>query len=955
MIIQEPVQASIWFALNHYAYDDAIFLAERLHSEIGSDETLYLLATCYYRAFKPIAAYKILTKKPFKSSECRLLLAKCCCDLKKYEEAEKTLMYKWKVDKKLSSSKSILTIEELIAHFNESASFVSQLLGLICSKTDRVPRAIDYYKKSLRINPFLWSSFEKLIQLGFKSDSSKIFDINNVDFNMCHGFNPLVNLWNTNDKINEHFLSSSQLKQQQNFHTNNQNFNSINALDVQDRMNNCNNLTNTPCGPMLGMKELNQQFEIRSPFAFIKTTQEMSSIDVITPENNNWVTTACLAPQKTTINNSSTNNNVSSKTGRKLPTNLPKKFNNNSLQVDKTTSNEQSRLSFGVFALVNAETPPLSNLAIPNMILDHHDTRTSSDFIMSIGIGSNNCSTGNNSPLTTNTSVPGKISRAPIKKPQTRRGQQSSSLGLHNPASRNLASKLQLVNTVNTQLIDNNIYVNSTASTPNQNSTIQSLRRSSRLFNSSSSVKENNTKTTRNINQENNKKTLQTCSKTPTKRIKMSSNNNSSTSLHKSSNTPNSNPDNTDFNSTDYQKNEKNILITNQAINDDLKQAGIKMQRASAEGLLNLLSQLGQAALAIGQFKCEHAINILQKLPKKHYQSGYVLTAIGRAYFELGKYEEAVTFFEEARRREPYLLKGMEYYSTALWHLQREVQLSSLAQELIDYDRNAPQTWCVSGNCFSLQKEHETAIKFLQRAIQIDVDFAYAYTLLGHEFVLTEEMDNAMACFRNAIRIDNRHYNAFYGIGMIFYKQEKFKMAELHYSKALKISWNPVLLCHLAVVQHALKKSDAALQTLNKAIEMDPKNALCKFHRASIKFSMDDYDSALSELEELKQIVPKESLVYFLIGKVYKKLGNTHLALMNFSWAMDLDPKGANNQIKEVIDKQYPNEDEQVICSDPVVRNDSSTNSTDNSDNSLIRPHLSMSSSSDGMDEDDDS
>ena len=71
---------------------------------------------------------------------------------------------------------------------------------------------------------------------------------------------------------------------------------------------------------------------------------------------------------------------------------------------------------------------------------------------------------------------------------------------------------------------------------------------------------------------------------------------------------------------------------------------------------------------------------------------------------------------------------------------------------------------------------------------------------------------------------------------------------------------------------------------------------------------------------------------------------------MNFSWAMDLDPKGANNQIKEVIDKQYPNDEDQI--SDPVVRNDS-LNSTDNSDNSLIRPHLSMSSSSGSMDEDD--
>ena len=82
------------------------------------------------------------------------------------------------------------------------------------------------------------------------------------------------------------------------------------------------------------------------------------------------------------------------------------------------------------------------------------------------------------------------------------------------------------------------------------------------------------------------------------------------------------------------------------------------------------------------------------------------------------------------------------------------------------------------------------------------------------------------------------------------------------------------------------------------AIRRDPQNPLCKFHKASILFSSDRHLEALKELEELKELVPRESLVYFLMGKVNKKLGNTHLALMNFSWAMDLDPKGANNQIK---------------------------------------------------------
>lgn len=51
-------------------------------------------------------------------------------------------------------------------------------------------------------------------------------------------------------------------------------------------------------------------------------------------------------------------------------------------------------------------------------------------------------------------------------------------------------------------------------------------------------------------------------------------------------------------------------------------------------------------------------------------------------------------------------------------------------------------------------------------------------------------------------------------------------------------------------------------------------------------------------------------LPFSLTPQVYKKLGQTHLALMNFSWAMDLDPKGANNTIKEAIDKRYLPEDE---------------------------------------------
>lgn len=40
-----------------------------------------------------------------------------------------------------------------------------------------------------------------------------------------------------------------------------------------------------------------------------------------------------------------------------------------------------------------------------------------------------------------------------------------------------------------------------------------------------------------------------------------------------------------------------------------------------------------------------------------------------------------------------------------------------------------------------------------------------------------------------------------YGLGMIYYKQEKFSLAEMHFQKALDINpQSSVLLCHIGVV-----------------------------------------------------------------------------------------------------------------------------------------------------------
>ena len=204
--------------------------------------------------------------------------------------------------------------------------------------------------------------------------------------------------------------------------------------------------------------------------------------------------------------------------------------------------------------------------------------------------------------------------------------------------------------------------------------------------------------------------------------------------------------------------------------------------------LLRLLDTLGTAYHLTTQYKCKEALAIFQQLSTCDYESGWVLHQVAKCYFEIPNYKKSKFIFEKLRNLEPYRTDGMELYSTTLWHLKKEVELSFLAQQLTQYGKKNAQVWCVVGNCFSFQKEHDLALKFFQRAIQIDPRFTYAYTLSGHEYVSNEDFDKAIECYRHAIRTDDRHYKAWFGLGTIYYRQEKYDIAEYHFRKALSIN-----------------------------------------------------------------------------------------------------------------------------------------------------------------------
>lgn len=343
---------------------------------------------------------------------------------------------------------------------------------------------------------------------------------------------------------------------------------------------------------------------------------------------------------------------------------------------------------------------------------------------------------------------------------------------------------------------------------------------------------------------------------------------------------------------------------------DNKMENAIDREDGGVQFVLELLCTFGAAQRLLCAFKCKEAIQILHTLPPSQFQTGWVQHHVGRAYFYSVDYTNAQRALETMQEVEPHRMKGLELLSTALYLLKKEVELSNLAQRCIEFDRMSPETWCVVGNCFSLQKEHKTALSFFRRSIQLDPTFTYAHTLSGHEYVANEDFDHAVASFRNAIRVDERHYNAWNGLGEIYFRQEKYDMAEYHFQKALQI--NPqgsVIRCNLGQAQHANGKHQLALDTLAL---VDKRNPQAQFQRANILISMDRLSEALKELEKVRDTAPREASIHFAMGRVLKKLGKPEKAMRCFLTALDLDPK-ENTMIKSAIDRlDEPDIDEDV-------------------------------------------
>ncbi|KAI9886998.1 MAG: Anaphase-promoting complex subunit 23 [Watsoniomyces obsoletus] len=165
----------------------------------------------------------------------------------------------------------------------------------------------------------------------------------------------------------------------------------------------------------------------------------------------------------------------------------------------------------------------------------------------------------------------------------------------------------------------------------------------------------------------------------------------------------------------------------------------------------------------------------LSGIEKLFPESLFFKTQRALLYHHSKEFDEAENLFADLLFADPYRLDGLDHYSNILYVMNLRPRLSFLAQSATKVDKFRPETCCVIGNYYSLKSDHEKAIAYFRRALNLDRSFLSAWTLMGHEYVEMKNTHAAIESYRRAIDINRKDYRAWYGLG------QTYEVLEMHY------------------------------------------------------------------------------------------------------------------------------------------------------------------------------
>jgi tetratricopeptide (TPR) repeat protein len=308
----------------------------------------------------------------------------------------------------------------------------------------------------------------------------------------------------------------------------------------------------------------------------------------------------------------------------------------------------------------------------------------------------------------------------------------------------------------------------------------------------------------------------------------------------------------------------------------------------------------------------------------------------GMIDLELGKSSEAVDSFKKAVELEPQntslVLKLGDAYYAAKQYVESEKQYEKAT---FDESYRVEGMYKI-GLSQSKSGKRENAIETLQKAIELNPDYALAHLELGKLLSADQDSSLAEAEFLIALEKDPllldgyRELGDFYLkinqpqksieilnkpmtwlkpsnpeqtriveelrrlLGKTYFEINDFENAKIQFNKILEIREDPLIFIELGKVYYKMKRDKQAIMAWENALALDTKNADINFYLGTIYLRLNDYKKASEQFQEAIAKDPNHAKAYANQGFVFYRQYKYSQALAAWKRSLAIDPNQPN-------------------------------------------------------------
>ena len=263
----------------------------------------------------------------------------------------------------------------------------------------------------------------------------------------------------------------------------------------------------------------------------------------------------------------------------------------------------------------------------------------------------------------------------------------------------------------------------------------------------------------------------------------------------------------------------------------------------------------------------EQGLVICESSPKAHAKISYNL---GFTYRQMGNYDGAIKCFEEVVEDNPSDVLANNHLG-AIYALQgNHTQAIEAYNRGLKYDPNHPILQFNIAKSYAEIGEISKAQSFYEGALRAKPVWTEAIEAYSDLLLVENKVAEADTVVNQALELYPDDVKMHTAKGNVFNRQSIFEHAEVEFKKALDV--DETYKNALTGLAHSLEnqgKLDDAIEVINKAEKMNPKDLKIKKQSAQIHISANELDTAFEKISKLREIDGNDVQTLNLLGQYY--------------------------------------------------------------------------------------